>query len=111
MPFNELNSVEHFIIHKLTGVNLNAGEKGPMISDNRGVYGEFNWKYQPGELLQREMTDVFVEKELSDALCRLNPDIQAYPEYANEVIMKLRTILLSVGNLGLERANQEFARF
>lgn len=23
MPFNELNSVEHFIIRKLTGVNLN----------------------------------------------------------------------------------------
>lgn len=111
MPFNELNSVEHFIIHKLTGVNLNAGEKGPMISDSSEVYGEFNWKYQPAEALQREMTDVFVEKELSDALCRLNPDIQAYPEYANEVIMKLRTILLSVGNIGLVRANQEFARF
>jgi hypothetical protein len=23
MPFNELNSVEHFLIHQLSGVNLN----------------------------------------------------------------------------------------
>ena len=26
MVFNELNSVEHFIIHRLSGVNLNSGE-------------------------------------------------------------------------------------
>lgn len=26
MPFNELNSVEHFIVHQLSGVNLNRTE-------------------------------------------------------------------------------------
>lgn len=36
MSFNELNSVEHFIIHRLTGVNLNnlpAGKAGKMLSE------------------------------------------------------------------------------
>lgn len=30
MSFNELNSVEHFIIRQLSGVNLNAGD---IVSD------------------------------------------------------------------------------
>ena len=29
MAFNEQNTVEHFIIHQLTGVNLNAGQYFP----------------------------------------------------------------------------------
>jgi type I restriction enzyme R subunit len=48
---------------------------------------------------------------LIEALCRLNPEIAAQPEFADEVIRKLRTILISVGNVGLVRANEEFARW
>ena len=33
MSFNELNSVEHFIIHKLTGVNLNNMQSGMVAED------------------------------------------------------------------------------
>ena len=111
MSFNELNSVENFIIHRLSGVNLNETRNYPSLADDHGIYGDYRWKYVPAEMLQREVTDVLVESELTEALCRLNPDIQAHPEYAEEVIMKLRTILLSVNNIGLVRANQEFARF
>ena len=111
MSFNELNSVENFIVQRLTGVNLNESRKFPSLADDHGVYGEFRWKYVPSEMLEREVTVVLVESELTEALCRLNPDIQAHPEYAEEVIMKLRTILLSVTNIGLVRANQEFARY
>ncbi len=110
MTFNERNSVEHFIIHNLTGVNLN-NERGGMVKEESVGYGDVKWKYVQSKLLQREITDVLVEKELIDALCRINPEIAAQPEFADEVIRKLRAILLSVGNVGLVRANEEFAKY
>ncbi len=110
MTFNELNAVEHFIIHNLTGVNLNNVHAGA-VKDGPVEYGTAHWKYIQAELLQREITDVFVEKELIQALCRINPEIAAHPTFAEEVIRKLRAILLSVGNVGLVRANEEFARY
>ena len=110
MSFNELNSVEHFIIHNLTGVNLNNVSAG-MVKEEPVGYGDVKWKYMQSELLQREITDVLLENDLTDALCRLNPEIAEQPEFAEEVIRKLRAILLSVGNVGLVRANEEFAKY
>ena len=118
MTFNELNSVEYFIIHKLTGVNLNNAHGG-MVREPQADFrspGDFGslepkWKYVQSALLQRDITDVFVEKELIDALCRINPEIAAHPEFADDVIHKLRAIVLSVGNVGLVRANEEFAKW
>jgi len=110
MTFNEKNSVEHFIIHNLTGVNLNNA-RGGMVKEESVGYGDVKWKYVQSELLQRKITDVFVEKELIEALCRINPEIAAQPKFADEVIHKLRAILLSVGNVGLVRANEEFSKY
>ncbi|MBX7154235.1 MAG: HsdR family type I site-specific deoxyribonuclease [Bacteriodetes bacterium] len=111
MAFNEQNTVEHFIIHQLTGVNLNAVQgnvaKEESVNYNDGV----QWKYVQPEVLQRDITDVLVEKELKEALCRLNPDITQNPDRAEEVIHKLRAILLTVNNVGLVRANEEFAKW
>lgn len=111
MTFNELNSVEHFIIHRLTGVNLNNVRDGMVAEEAVEYGGGVKWKYLQGELLQREITDVFLENELKEALCRLNPEIAAQPERADEVIHKLRAILITVGNVGLVRANEEFAKW
>ncbi len=111
MSFNELNSVEHFIIHQLTGVNLNAVH-GNIVKEEEIPYGgESKWRYVQSELLQRDITDVFLEKELKEALCKLNPAIAANPERAEEVIHKLRAILITVNNVGLVRANEEFSRW
>jgi type I restriction enzyme, R subunit len=111
MSFNELNTVEHFIIHYLTGVNLNAIQ-GNTVKEIPVTYGdEVKWRYVQPELLNRELTDVLAESELKPALCRLNPEIAALPERAEEVIHKLRAILITVNNVGLVRANQEFARW
>ena len=74
MPFNELNSTEYFIIHRLTGVNLNAA-RGNVVQEGAVEYEGVKWKYIQPELLPRQITEVFVEKELRAALCRLNPDI------------------------------------
>lgn len=110
MSFNELNSVEHLIIHKLTGVNLNNAHNGT-VADGAVEYGDVKWRYVEAELLQREIGEVLLEKELKAALCRINPEINEQPERAEEVIHKLRAILITVGNVGLVRANEEFAKW
>jgi type I restriction enzyme R subunit len=43
-----------------------------------------------------------------EALIRLNPEIAAQPDRADEVLYKLRAIVLSVRSDGLIRANEEF---
>src|SRR6266705_3831728 len=49
-----------------------------------------------------------VESWLRLALIRLNPEIAAQPDRADEVIYALRAILLSVQSDGLVRANENF---
>ena len=46
MHSNELNSVEHYIIHQLTGVNLNQG----IVSESQSSYEE-QWKYSLAMLI------------------------------------------------------------
>ena len=104
MGFNELNSVEHFIVQQLTGVNLNYQSGEPVVH-----YDSLNWEYKSPETLKREITEVFVESEIKNKLISLNPDIAAVPDRAEEVLHKLRAILISVGNMGLVKANEEFA--
>ncbi|OSZ79039.1 DEAD/DEAH box helicase [Chitinophagaceae bacterium IBVUCB1] len=107
MPFNELNSVEHFIIKELTGVNLNTGQ----VAEPSAVYGGLQWQYVPSEQLRREITEVLLENELKEALVRINPEIAAQPDRAEEVIHKLRAILITVNTTGLVKANEEFAKW
>jgi len=106
MPFTELNSVERFIIQQLSGVDLN----NHTVADPQAPYG-LQWQYLPASELLREHSEVLVESELKKALVRLNPDIAAQPDRADEVIYKLRSILLTVNSVGLVRANEEFAKW
>lgn len=107
MSFNEINSVENFVIHTMTGVNLNeTGVAAEPIATYAG-----QWEYVPAACLQREVTEVLLESELKEALIRLNSEIAAQPDRADEVIFKLRSILLSVNSTGLVRANEEFAEW
>lgn len=107
MPFNEINSVENFVIKTMTGVNLNELKA---LHEPIVTYGA-QWIYTPASELPREITEVLIETELKQALIKLNPEIAALPERADEVIYKLRSILLSVNSTGLVRANEEFAEW
>ena len=107
MPFNEINAVENFVIMTMTGVNLNDTES---VHEDSAPYGA-QWIYMPSSELRREITEVMVETEVKNALIRLNPEIAAQPDRADEVIYKLRSILLSVNSTGLVRANEEFAKW
>ncbi|MFQ3179601.1 MAG: type I restriction enzyme R subunit [Pseudoalteromonas tetraodonis] len=103
MGFTELNSVEHYIIHQMTGVNLNANQ----VSEPQPTFGA-KWQFQSPEQLGRGVNEVLVESQLVKALIRLNPEIEANPNLADEVIHKLRAILISVNQVGLVKANEEF---
>jgi type I restriction enzyme R subunit len=106
MSFNELNSVEHYIIHQLSGVNLNASG----VAEGKTSYGA-QWLYISPQKLNRTVNEVLVETELKASLIRLNPEIALKPELAEEVIYKLRAILLSVHQIGLVKANEEFFKW
>jgi type I restriction enzyme R subunit len=101
--FTELNGVEHYIIHQVSGVNLNANQ----VSEPQKTFG-LQWQFQSPEQLGRGINEVLVESVLVKALIRLNPEIEANPNLADEVIHKLRAILISVNQVGLVKANEEF---
>ena len=69
------------------------------------------YAYIPRYELPRKETDVFVEPYLVEALKKLNPEIAQQPDRADEVIYKLRAILLSVQSDGLVRANEKFSEW
>ena len=68
------------------------------------------WKYIPADELPRSSTDVMVEPIVRDALIRLNPEITEKPEYADEIIYKLRTVIISVQPHNLVTQNELFKR-
>ena len=107
MSFNELNSVEHYIIHQLSGVNLNTRNE---LAEPPSIYGKF-WQFKSASELNRSVNEVLLESELTAALIRLNPEIAQKNELADEVIYKLRAILLSVHQIGLVKANEEFYKW
>lgn len=88
--FNEENTVEEMIINTLV--------------DN-------GWRYIESENLPRQHSDVMVESFLKDALIRLNPEIAEEPDRADEVIYKLRTLILSVQSHNLITQNEAFKKF
>lgn len=106
MTFTELNSVENFIVSQLSGVNLNA----ETVEDAQVHYGK-HWIYKPASKINRGVNEVLVEQELRDALIKINPEINNNPELADEVIYKLRAILISVNQIGLVKANEEFFKW
>lgn len=91
--FNEANTIEEAIRDRLSALP--------------GV----NWTFVPGADLPREAQDVLIESWLKEALCRLNPDIGKDPEKADEVIYKLRGVLLEASHSGLVRANELFTEW
>jgi len=106
--FNEANSVEEFIINLLCDNQL---EKANLVRETTVSYsavGKPIWDHVSSTKLQRAESDVLIEPELRATLLRLNPEIALNPDYADEVLYRLRAIILSVQTDGLVRANEEF---
>lgn len=87
--FKEDNTIEQMVIHTLK---------------NQG------WKYIPADELPRDYTDVLVAPMVKEALIRLNPEIAEDPSRADEVIYKLRALILSVQPNNLVQQNELFKK-
>jgi type I restriction enzyme R subunit len=72
---------------------------------------KLGWRYVYAPTLTRQTSEVFAESLLRQALIKLNPEIAAQHDRADEVIYKLRAILLSVQNDGLVRSNEALAEW
>ena len=68
------------------------------------------WSYIPAEELPRSHAEVMVEPMVRDALIRLNPEIAAQPKYADDVIYKLRAIILTAQPHNLVTQNEQFKK-
>ena len=109
MAFNESNTVEAYVRDLLAGpikaVPANTAQ------ETQASYGPspkgIGWRYAAPAEVPRQIQEVLVEPWLRDALIRLNPEIAAQPDRADEVLYKLRAIVLSVRSDGLIRANEE----
>ena len=78
-----------------------------MVCDTLSKNG---WKYIPADQLPRQHSDVLVEPMVKDALIRLNPCIAEDPSRADEVIYKLRALILSVQANNLVAQNEAFKK-
>lgn len=87
--FNEDNTIEQMVITTLR---------------NNG------WKYIPAEELPRSDSDVMVEPMVRDALIRLNPEIAEDPSRADEVIYKMRTMMMPFAPDNLVTQNEAFKK-
>lgn len=69
---------------------------------------DLGWTHIPGKDLPRATDGVLLEEHLTSALKRLNARINEQPERVDEVLPKLRAVLLSAHNDGVVAANERF---
>lgn len=107
--FNEANTVEAYVRDLLTG--FIRAVPANTVQESQASYGPspkgIGWRYAAPADVPRQIQEVLVEPWLREALIRLNPEIAAQPDRADEVLYKLRAIVLSVRSDGLIRANEE----
>jgi len=109
MTFNEANTVEAFIRDQLYGGATHHTAVGPGLARrNRQISGH-GWHYLSASNLSRQPHEVLVEDHLREGLIRLNPSIAAQPDRVDDVLYRLRAIVMTVRDSGLVKANEEFA--
>ncbi len=74
MTFTEKNAVENFI---------------------KDLLLPLGWAFVPSYELKRQESDVMVEESVKNALIRLNPEIKVDQAKPEEVLYRLRAIILS----------------
>src|SRR5688572_14676796 len=109
--FTESNTVEQMILDASSPRSAGSGSPLVLSGDQPDWSGSPGielrpaaWEYVPATGVPRQPGNVMVESWLRLGLIRLNPEIAAKPDRADEVIYALRTILLSVQADGLVRA-------
>jgi type I restriction enzyme R subunit len=109
MSFTEANTVEAFVRDRLCGGITHHTAVGPGLARRVGQLSGLGWHFLESQNLPRQPHEAMVESHLREALVRLNPEIAAQPDRADDVLYKLRAILMGVRSDGLVKANEEFA--
>jgi len=109
MTFTESNTVEAYIRDQLCGGITHHTAVGLGLARRLGQISGLGWHFLSPQNLPRQPHEVLVEDHLREALIRLNPGIAAEPDRADDVLYKLRAIIMGVRSDGLVKANEEFA--
>ena len=108
--FTESNTVEAYLYDLLSGPAKSAPVN--VVREPEAAYGRshkgIGWRRVASAEIPRTHQDVLIESWVREALIRHNPEIAAQPDRADEVLYKLRAIVLAVRSDGLIRANEEF---
>jgi type I restriction enzyme R subunit len=108
VTFNEANTVEAIVRDRLCGGITHYTAVGLGLARRQGRVSGLGWHYLARQDLPRQLHEVFVEDHLREALIRLNPEIADQPDRADDVLYRLRAIVMSVRSDGLVKANEEF---
>ena len=109
MTFTESNTVEALVRDILCGGVTHHTAVGPGLARRHGALSGLGWHYLGAQQLPRQAHEILVEDHVREALIRLNPEIAAQPDRADDVLYRLRAILMGVRTDGLVKANEEFA--
>jgi len=72
---------------------------------------KLDWKFVSSNELARTEKDIFVESILSEKIKELNQAVKQIPDRIEEILYKLQSIILSVHETGLVKANEEFSKW
>ena len=114
MTFTESNTVEQMILDAAPGSAAASRQSCARRLARLGRLRSARSCARPAGITCRPHSfrarpgDVMVEPWVREALIRLNPEIAAQPDRADEVIYNLRACILSVQADGLVRANENF---
>ena len=96
MSFNEANTVEAFVRDRLCGGITHHTAVDLGLAHRHGQVSGIGWHYLAPQNLPRQPHEVLVEDYLREALIRLNAEIAAQPDRAEDVLYKLRAIVMGV---------------
>ncbi|MAE63795.1 MAG: DEAD/DEAH box helicase, partial [Phycisphaeraceae bacterium] len=109
MTFNESNTVEAFVRDLLCGGITDRPDAPTGLARHNGQIVGSGWHFLSPSNLPRQAQESLVEDHLREALIRLNPTITAEPSRVDDVLYRLRAVILAVRSDGLVKANEEFA--
>ena len=107
--FNESNTVEAHLRDLLAGAaSARPAQLSIGLARTGGKIAGLGWHYVAPADLPRQPQEILVEHHLRDALIRLNSDIAANPGRVDDVLYRLRAIVMGARSDGLVKANEEF---
>jgi type I restriction enzyme R subunit len=110
MSFNESNTVEAHLRDLLAGTaSVRPTQFTHGLARRDGKVAGLGWHYLAPANFPRQPQEVLVELHLRDALVRLNPEIAAVPGRVDDVLYRLRAIVMGARADGLIKANEEFS--